>query len=126
MNTFEYDTDEHKIEGGSVRLFGASITWRSKRDYEYGGWRCVAVLSGNIPPEPKVECQGNGCWSRRRCDACYAHEAWADDILRCVRNVTDWDLYGYYSGPGRRFAHSPTVYSRGSRVKVAWSGGLDI
>jgi hypothetical protein len=112
------------IQVQSVRLFGASITWRDKRTDE--SWYREAVLAGSIPEPPEGECKGEGCWSQRRCEYCSQYECWSEEILSCVEGVTSWSLYHFYNGPGRGFADKPTVYKRGSRVKVSWYGGLDI
>jgi len=126
MKLQKYTKDEGMtdIEVGSVRLFGASITWRSTKGPE--SWRCEAVLAGSIPTKPEGECGGGNCSHRRPCGYCWDYQNWAEEITSCVANVTGWSLYRWYSGPGRGFADEPFVFKKGSRVKVCWSGGLDI
>jgi hypothetical protein len=126
MKMQEYTQDEGMttVKVGSVRLFGASITWRETKGPE--SWYCKAVLAGDIPAEPKGECEGGNCRRRRPCSYCWDYQDWSENITNCVAQITGWGLYSWYSGPGRGFADEPFVNTRGSRVYVSWSGGLDI
>lgn len=122
--TREYSKDGYDYRLYSFNLAGLHVLCRESHDYE-AGWHNEAVISGpDLPTIP--ECQGDGCSYRHPCDPCYAWDEWSSKICSTVSSLTGWSLGDYYSGPGRRFAHAPTVSLKGSRIKVSWSGGLDI
>lgn len=69
-------------------------------------------------------CQEN---DRRRCGGCAERLDWESAILRLVTKETDFAFYAYSGGPGRPFAHEPSVYiKRDGILCVSQHGGLDI
>jgi hypothetical protein len=71
--------------------------------------------------------------SRRRCASCIDLFDWNEKLLSLAVAETEFSFYSYSSGPGRGFAHEPSVYvPKGSRnkrapiVRVTQHGGLDI
>lgn len=85
-------------------------------------------------PCERVEKTGYACSrdSRRRCDPCIDLFDWDEKILNLAVRETDFSFYSYSGGPGRGFAHEPSVYvpnrslKRAPILRVTQHGGLDI